>query len=363
MTAEMFYKRIWTLMLTGFVLWAFFSLLGALQPILLPFLVAMLLAYLCDPLADKLERSGASRVLAASVITLSVFALLFSVFMWVGPLLAEQLAALLQQVPKLFLLAQQWGQSHTGWLNELRAQAPGAIPADVSALIGDVSRKGMETFVSLLQGLLASSAAFLSMLSLLLITPLVTFYLLRDWDAMVAKLDTFLPISYRDTIRAQLHIIDATLAGYLRGQVQVMLMLTLYYGIVLSLLSVPYALILALITGLLIIIPYIGTLLSVALALGMTYTHGSDITQVWWVAAAYGIGQVIESQILTPKMIGKQVGLHPLWVLFGLLAGGALFGFVGVLLAVPVTAVIGVLVRFAFDHYMQQNIPVTTKAL
>jgi len=359
MTQEQFYQRIWFSIVTALVVCVLVWLLDALRPVLSPFIVGILVAYLCDPLADRLERAGASRTLATSIITLSVFALLALLFVWVGPLLLEQLTALLQQLPSLLQTLQQWLHQHGDeWLTRLREQAPQGTPSNVDSLVGNVSHRGMETAVALVKNLLVSSAAFVSMASLLLITPIVTFYLLRDWDVLVARLNSLLPTLYAPAIRAQFSAIDATLAAYLRGQLHVMLILALYYSIALSVLSLPYALILALITGLLIIIPYVGTLISTALALGIAYTHFPDMAQVWQVAAVYGIGQLIEGQILTPKLIGDQVGLHPLWVLFGLLAGGAMFGFVGVLLAVPITAVIGVLVRFAVQYYTQQHLVV-----
>lgn len=356
MKQEVFYARIFTAISAALVIAALFWLIDALRPILLPFIIGMLIAYLFDPLADRLERAGASRSMASAGITIGMFAVFVAVIWGLGPLLIEQAAELVRQIPGLIQRAQQWMHAHGDeFLGSLRSKSPVPLPTDVGAIVGGVSTRGLQTTVNVLQNVIASGAAVLSLFSLTLITPIVTFYLLRDWDHMVARMNTLLPVNYADTIRAQLAAIDKTLAAYLRGQLHVMLVLAAYYGIALSLLSIPYALIIALITALLLIIPYVGTLVSVALAASITYLHFPEPTQLWWVLGVYAFGQTIEGQFLTPKLIGDQVGLHPLWVLFGLLAGGALFGFVGVLIAVPVTAVLGVLVRFAVAHYQQQN--------
>jgi predicted PurR-regulated permease PerM len=222
-------------------------------------------------------------------------------------------------------------------------------------LFAGFSARAVQTVLNVLEGVAASSGAVFNLLSMLMITPIVAFYFIRDWDHMVARVHTYIPRRFMPTVQAQFSAIDTTLAAYLRGQIEVMCVLAVYYAIALSIIGVPYALILALLSGVFIIIPYLGTLLSTGLAVGVAYLHFPELSPVWWTLGVYLAGQVLESQILTPKLIGQSVGLHPLWVIFGLLAGGALFGFVGVLLALPITAVIGVVVGFWMQRYQQSS--------
>jgi predicted PurR-regulated permease PerM len=327
---------------------AFVLLLQATRQVLLPFVVGMGVAYLFDPLADRLERAGLSRVLATAIITIGFFFGLLLVLMWLAPLLYHQLGALLATLPGLVAnlrdLIEDKAQPILEHLGALNGGEP--IPSE------QITTKLMTALSGFLQGLMASGAALLNLVSLLLITPIVCFYLLRDWDKMVAAVDALLPRAHVETIREQCRIINATLAGYLRGQVTVMSILAVYYAVTLSLAGLNFSLIIALITAISIIIPYIGTIVSLSLALGVAYLEFGAAGAFWVVLGIYLVGQVLEQQFLTPTIVGKSVGLHPLWMLFGLLAGAVTLGFVGVLLAVPITAVIGVLVRFFVGRYL-----------
>ena len=352
MEQAVFYKRIYTGLVAGLAILALIWLLGALKPILLPFIIGMIIAYLFDPMADRLEARGCSRMVATTIITIGFFSF-FSLFVVaLGPLVLSQLADLLQAVPGWLQQGRTWlvGQGNAWW-QEWVGRSPLPLPNDVGVLAGDVGKKAAQVALGVVKNVVASATGMINVISLLCITPLVTFYLLRDWDVIVARVNGLLPNDYASDIRAQFAAIDRTLAGYLRGQIQVMAILAVFYGIILSLLALPYALIIALISAVVIIIPYIGTIVSAGLALVVAYSHYPEITSVLWVAAVYVVAQILEGNFLSPKLIGDQVGLHPLWIVFGLLAGGALLGFVGVLIAVPATAVIGVLVRYAVARY------------
>jgi predicted PurR-regulated permease PerM len=206
-----------------------------------------------------------------------------------------------------------------------------------------------------LTGVLQSGIAILNLLSLILITPIVAFYLLRDWDKVVRRLDTYLPRRHAQTIREQLAIIDDTLAGFVRGQINVCLILGTFYAVGLSLAGLKFGILIGLATGLLVIFPYVGLMVGMGAGLTLAFFQFDTLQPVFTVLGVFVIGQMMEGYFFTPKLVGEKVGLHPVWVIFGMLAGAALFGFVGILLAVPATAVIGVLIRFAMQQYLHSQ--------
>lgn len=329
---------------------AFFLFLYAIKPILLPFVVGIGIAYFLDPAADRLERDGFSRTYATSIIMLAFFATLALLGVLLVPLLSEQIISFVHELPGYI---EQVRNTAMPYLNDLLARfgvARGGSQALTTAppLMEIISAVGVR--------LLSSGAAFFNLLALLMITPVVAFYLLRDWDTIVLKLDILLPRRHADTIREQFRAIDRTLAGFVRGQINVCLILSVIYAIGLSLIGLKYALLIAILGGILIIIPYIGTGLTGLIAVALAYVQYEDWPHVAAVMGVFAFVQVLESYFLTPKLVGQNVGLHPLWILFGMLAGGTVFGFVGVLLAVPITAVIGVLVRFAVGQYLESGL-------
>lgn len=328
--------------------------LGAVSSVLLPFVLGMLLAYLLDPLADKLEKLGCSRTGATAIITLLLFASLIGLLLWVMPLVLNQLSGLLSALPDTF---DRLDLTLRKAANSVMGVIPGVDANDGSLLFRETMYKVSQQLVGepadLAKKVVASGAAILNVLSLLFITPIVSFYCLRDWDAMVKTVDGLLPHDYAPTVREQVRAIDDTLSGFLRGQLNVMLILAVYYCVALSLIDVPFAIIIGLLSAVFIIIPYIGTMLTMMLGLGVVWAESGMGVPLYATIAVFVFGQVMEQQVLTPKIVGEKVGLHPLWMLFGMLAGAALFGFVGVLLAVPLAAVAGVLVRFAVARYKQ----------
>lgn len=330
---------------------AFFLFLYAIKPILLPFVVGIGIAYFLDPAADRLERDGFSRTYATSVIMLAFFSVIVFLFVMLVPLLSDQIITFIHELPGYIDKARS---SAMPYVNDTLARfgvARGTSQAALSAappLMDIVSTVGVK--------LLSSGAAFFNVLALLMITPVVAFYLLRDWDTIVLKLDILLPRRYADTIREQLRAIDRTLAGFIRGQINVCLILAVIYAVGLSLIGLKYALLIAVMGGILIIVPYIGTGLTGMIAVILAYIQFDDWPHVAAVMGVFAFVQILESYFLTPKLVGQNVGLHPLWILFGMLAGGTMFGFVGVLLAVPITAVIGVLVRFAIGQYLESGL-------
>lgn len=349
--ARWFHFAVWVALITIFVLF-----LRAVQPILLPFVLGMFVAYLMDPFTSRLERSGLGRNAATALVTLAFFSLLVLLALWLTPIVAEQIGKLSTRAPEMLqgvaTNARAWAAPLLVKLNAISGSGQEAIPTDTTIL----AQRGITTLGNFAKGLFSSGAALVNVAALLLITPIVCFYLIRDWPAMVKKIDSLLPLAYAPTIRQQISLINRTLASYLRGQLTVMLILSIFYVIVFALIGLNFGLVLGILAGCIVIIPYIGSAVSVGLGLMVAYGQYEVSNAFWVVVAIYGVGQILESQILTPKIIGDRVGLHPLWMLFGMLAGAVLLGFVGILLAVPLTAVFGVLVKFAVSHYLRSGL-------
>lgn len=335
-------RRFW--LFAGLGLLVFFYLV---KGILLPFVVGLGVAYFLDPAADKLEKWGFSRTLATAVITLLFFALGISALVALIPVLYHQLSGLAAEIPGYVHAVQDiYMPKLDAWLATLGQD--GFAAGDT---LGGFSDSIAKLSGGVLTGLLKSWTTIFSLASLVVLTPVVAFYLLRDWDQLVSKIDDLLPRDYAETIREQAREIDRTLASFVRGQLNVCALLGLLYAVGLSLAGLKFAVLIGVLAGLLVIIPYVGTVVSASLSLGIAYMQFESLGDVAVVGMIFVAGQMLEGYFLTPKLVGSRVGLHPVWVIFGMLAGGAMFGFVGVLLAVPVSAVIGVLVRYAMQRY------------
>jgi predicted PurR-regulated permease PerM len=322
-----------------------------LREVLLPFVAGMALAYVLDPVADRLERLGLGR-LGATILILALFILAFVLaLVLLIPLAAHQLAAFVANLPAYVeriqaLIAEQGGPL----IDKLGGS--GAL-ADMQKSIGDLVRQGAAWIAGFLRGLWSGGQAIISVFALLIVTPVVAFYLLVDWDHMVAAVDGWLPRRHRDTIRTLAREIDRAIAGFIRGQAAVCVILGTFYAVGLSLIGLNFGALIGMSAGLLSFIPYVGSLTGLVLSVGVA------VVQFWpdwtWIAATLGVfvaGQFLEGNILSPKLVGASVGLHPVWLMFALFAFGALFGFVGLLLAVPLAAVVGVLGRFALRQYL-----------
>jgi predicted PurR-regulated permease PerM len=349
--ARWFHLAVWIVILTLFVVF-----LRAVEPILLPFVLGMFVAYLMDPLAERLQRLGVGRTAATAIITLSLCAMIVALIVWLAPLLYQQLHHLIARAPAMLTnlegSAREWAAPVLQKLHGITGTGPDAIPADsaelVQRVVGGISQLASRLF--------SSGAALINLTGLLLITPIVCFYLIRDWPSVVKNVDSMLPLAYADDIRQQIKLINRTLASYLRGQVMVMMVMSVFYIILFSLIDLNFGLVIGLLAGCVVIVPYLGSAVSIGLGLVVAYGQFGVESPFFFVLAVFGAGQVLEAQILTPKIIGDRVGLHPLWLLFGMLAGAVLLGFVGVLLAVPLTAVIGVLAKFALNRYLQSGL-------
>ncbi|MDA7945961.1 MAG: AI-2E family transporter [Hyphomicrobiaceae bacterium] len=329
-------------------------IVAVLHEILLPFILGAAIAYLLDPLADWLEGLGLSRLLATVLIML-----LFSLVVIIGlivvlPLLVEQLVDLATRMPEYLQSLRDLAiNTLKGWFGDKWLTAK----LQLDGTIKELAQKATGWAGGLLTSVLSGGLAVVNFIALLVITPVVAFYLLLDWDRMMQHISDWLPRDHADAIRQIGRDIDEVISGFVRGQFTVLMILGLFYVIGLTLIGLNFGLLIGLGAGLVSFIPFVGPV--VGFVVGGTVA----VVQFWpdwhWVAAVIGVflvGQAIEGNILSPMIVGDRVRLHPVWLMFALFVFGYLFGFVGMLLAVPVAAAIGVLVRFGLQLYLKSSL-------
>ncbi len=316
---------------------------------ILPFVLGAAVAYFLDPVADRLEALGTSRAVAVTLITLLVLVILVAMVLLVVPTLTQQAVTLFETAPKLFEDLQAF----------LTKRFPELVDED------SVLRKSLlavgETIRDrggqVLESVLSSAASLLNMLTLLVIVPVVSFYLLYDWDRMVARIDDLLPRDHAPVIRQLAHDIDSVLAGFVRGMGTVCLVLGVFYAVALMLVGLQFGLVVGAVAGLLTFIPYLGAIIGGILAMGLAlFQFWGEWINIALVAGIFMVGQAAENNVLTPNLVGNEVGLHPVWLIFALTVFGSLFGFVGLLVAVPVAAAIGVILRFVVQQYKNSRL-------
>ena len=323
--------------LTGLVLWQ-------LGNVLLPFVLGAAVAYFLDPVADRLERMGLSRVAATVTISLSALLAFVIATLLIVPLLVEQTRALIAVAPSLT-------EDLIAFLN---AQFPSLMDADstIRQSLRELAAALQERGGELVNALLGSAASVFSVILLIVVVPVVAFYLLLDWDHMVARIDALLPRDHAPMIRTLAREIDDTVSAFIRGMGTVCLVMGTFYAIALMLVGLQFGLVVGAVAGLVTFIPYVGAIAGGVLAIGLAlFQFWGDWVPIGLVAAVFVAGQAIEGNVLTPKLVGGSVGLHPVWLILALSVFGALFGFVGMLVAVPVAAAIGVLIRHGIGAY------------
>ncbi len=327
----------------------FFLLLYALGNQLLPFFLGAAVAYFLDPVADWLEARGCSRAVATGIITVTGIIVFVLLALLVIPTLVQQAVQLFTTAPDL---ARNFGSFLSERFPSLLDEGS-TVRQSLNTLGQTISERGG----ALLNSALSSAASLINILVLFVIVPVVAVYLLLDWDRMIARVDELLPRDHAPTIRRLASEVDATLAGFIRGMGTVCVVLGTYYAIALMLLGLQFGLVVGFVAGLLTFIPYVGALVGGALAIGLAlFQFWGEWYAVIGVAVVFVIGQVIEGNVLTPKLVGESVGLHPVWLILALTVFGALFGFVGMLVAVPVAAALGVLVRFVIEQYQDSRL-------
>jgi predicted PurR-regulated permease PerM len=326
-------------------------LLWLLNDILLPFVVGAVVAYFFDPVVHRLQRTGMSRTWATTTVTIVAVLIAVGLATAVVPPLLGQIEALIAKMPQY---AVQVAVRVQPMIEPVRTKL-GLPPLSLHDLQAEASQwvgQALGILGSVIGRLAQRGAAIINLLGLLFLTPVVTFYLLRDWGRVLAAIDGALPRDNATTIRKLSREANEAVAGYIRGQALVCVCLGTIYGIGLSLVGLQFGFVIGLLAGLISFIPFVGTLVGATLSIGMAIAQfAPDWIGVLKVAAVFLVGHLLEGNVLSPKLVGDRVGLHPVWIMFALLAGGSLFGFVGVLIAVPIAAVIGVLVRHLLTRY------------
>ncbi|RDE09827.1 AI-2E family transporter [Pelagibacterium lacus] len=332
------------LVVLGLFLWTF-------RGILLPFVLGIGLAYLLNPLVGKLTGIGFPRPLAVLVVTLFVALIVILAILIIVPVMIQQAIGLVGNMPFYFGQLQNFVESVVPRLEQwLGPQRMAELETGIEQMFSDII--GIAT--ALTGQIMQSGAGFIGSLTVMIVTPVVTVYMLIDWDRMVQSVDGLFPPRYKSEARALMGEMDTAIGGFLRGQGAVLLILAVFYGTALSLAGLHFGLAIGIFTGLFSFIPYLGSFLGLVLSMGVGFFQfWPDWISVAIVGAIYLFGQLLESYFLYPKLVGSSIRLHPVWMMFAIFAFAALFGIVGVLLAVPLAAISGVLLRWAVTKYKQ----------
>ena len=328
-------------------------LLYLLAPVLTPFVAAALLAYIGDPLADRLQRLKFPRTIAVASVFLLTFLFLALLVLLVVPMIRTQVSALMQALPNIIAQVEQVWLPRASDLLGVAPDSDVGLAAFLSRYGDMAGTWGARAILSLTK---SGGAVFAALLSLFLI-PILTFYLLRDWDSIVKRLGALVPRANRETVFKLARDTDDVLGAFLRGQILVMLSLSIIYSAGLTLVGLKYAIAIGVVAGLVSFVPYLGFVFGIGLA---SLTVAMEPNPLWMLAgvvATFTIAQLIEGSFLTPKLVGDRIGLHPVIVIFSIAAGGQLFGFFGILLALPAAAALSVLVRFAYSRYLAEQPP------
>lgn len=325
-----------------------------LAPVLMPFAFAGMLAYLGDPLADRLERLGLGRTLAVSIVFIVLVLVAIGALLLLIPLISRQVDNLVQNVPRYV----DWTRNVAlPWLQAKLHLDPNAFDTDrlVEQLKTHLGSVG-DAASTLLGKISRSSLGVIAWLTNLVLIPVVAFYLLRDWDRLVAWIDRMLPRSIEPTVAHLAREADSVLGAFVRGQLAVMLALGIFYGAALTIMGLSVGPLIGMVAGLLSFVPYLGFIVGFGSALIAALVQYGDWTHVLLVVGIFTVGQLLEGYVLVPRLVGEKIGLHPVAVIFAVLAGGYLFGFLGILLALPAASVILVVLRYLSERYRQSEL-------
>ena len=327
--------------------------LWLLTEILLPFIAGAAIAYLLAPVTDRMEKLGINRLAAALLIITMVVMAIVLVILLVAPILGSQLASFIDNIPGYVTRLQSLlSDPSRPWVQKILGAG---FSADKS--IGDLVTQGVGWLTTFLRSLWSGGRALVSLFSLVVVTPVVAFYLIYDWHRMIRTADSWIPVNQRDTVRQLGREVDAAISGFVRGQTAVCLILGSLYAVALTLSGLNFGLLIGLLSGVITFIPYVGSMTGLILALGVAVAQfWPAYSSILIVLGIFLVGQFLEGNLLSPKLVGESVGLHPVWLIFALLAFGYLFGFVGLLVAVPLAATIGVLLRFAMQRYRESTL-------
>lgn len=333
--------------LIGALFLAFFLLI---KPILFPFIAALVIAYLFNPLAARLEKLKLSRTLSVVAIISIILIILEALLILVLPLLYDQMTSLINSIPKY---AETFIKDVYPNFRQSALEHGFKLEYNLSNYFSGENIKDVFSYSGgIFDYFLKSGIVLVNIFSLIFITPVLVFYILRDWNSIVKSIDNHLPVGQKKNIRNIFSDMDKTLSSCIHGQFNVCVILGLFYSCGLTLTGLNFGFLIGFLTGFMSFIPYVGMLVGVVIAIIIAlFQWGLDWFHIGIVSIVFILGQIIESNFLTPKLVGDKIGLHPVWVIFGLFVFGILFGFVGILLALPLTAIFGVLIKFALSQY------------
>ena len=336
------------------------ALVALLRDVLLPFVAGATIAYFLNPVADRLERMGLSRSLASAlIVALAALAILLAMFFLV-PLAAGQVSQLAATLPADI---ERLKSALEGWAEHMFGARFPALRSGIERSFTDLAQGSYGFAAQVAQGLWSRGLAVVNLVALLLVTPIVVFYLLRDWNPMLARIDSWLPREHAQSVRLIAGGIDHAVSAFIRGQGVICLILGCFYAIALSIVGLRFGLLIGLATGILAFVPFVGWMLGLSTALVVALSQAwPELSLALKVAAVFGAGMAMDSAVLSPAIVGQRIGLHPVWLIFALFVFSALFGFVGTLVAVPVAAALGVIVRFARDQYLASSIYLGTRS-
>ncbi len=326
----------------------FITSIYLVKGILFPFIAALLVAYAMTPAVRYMEKIGISRGIATAIMIVGFCIAIVSLLFVAVPFIQIELTRLAKQVP-------QYGERIWSVIGPITEELSLYVEPSDMARLRDTASGYLADVVSwgirLIAGILTSTLAIANLISLIVVTPLVAFYLLRDWNKMIKTVDGWLPLKHAPTIRNVLKDINTTIGGFAKGQATVSVILAFYYMTMLTIVDLDFSITVGLVIGLISFVPYVGAFVGFLLSTGIALAQFSDWWSIGLVAGVFFIGQTIEGYLLVPNLVGDRIGLHPAWVIFAVLAGGVIYGFVGILIALPVAAAIGVLFRYGLSYY------------
>lgn len=334
------------------VLFICLAFLSSVSSILLPFVTGIILAYFLDPAADKLEQKGFSRTSATIIILMSFIFAIGMLGYFMGPILYAEAKAFALNVPNYIKKFEVFA---TPYINIFYERIGHSEDADNINFLAKITEYSLNVSQAILANVIYSSIAFINLFSLLIITPIVTFYLLRDWDLMLSASSKLMPKKFKKDILQNFRAIDQVLSAYIRGQTNVCLLLGIFYAFFLSLIGLNHGFLIGFLTGIFSFIPYFGVIIGMAIGIAVAIFQFDSYVQILGVLLIFIIGQFVEGNFVTPKFVGDKIGIHPVLIIFSLLSGAALFGFLGILFAIPAIAIIGVLTKFFVKIYKRSN--------
>lgn len=332
--------------LAGLALVAAF--LSVFSPILMPFVVSLIFAYALHPLVSKLEKIGVSRTVATSILVIAVIGLIITLVLVAFPFLRDELRKLSSTLPNTISMV---SEQYLPIVKTYIAKFSDDISGQLETQLTDNASKIVNWVLKVLASIFTNTLALANVVSLILLSPVLIFYLLRDWPKMIRYLETLVPPTMKPSTNSIFHDINRTISGFFRGQALVCLLMGIYYTAGLNLIGVNYAFTIGIVSGALTFIPYVGFFTGIVAAVGVALAQFEGFRDVMFVVVMYGLGNILEGFVLVPKFVGDNLGLHPLWIIFALLGGGLLFGFMGLLLAVPIAGLLAVLLRFVMNKY------------